>query len=235
MGGGWWISDILNNPNINGQVWVVSWTVWVVLSICLHELAHGWTAIRLGDDTPRLAGHMTWNPMVHMGPYSLLMFVFIGIAWGAMPVNPSRLRGKYADAMVSLAGPVMNLGLAILSLIALLIWVPLCDGQLIASTTISHPLSTNMETFLRLGAMLNIVLMLFNLLPVPPLDGGRILMDVMPSYRRMMQSDQGRWIGLGIFIIFFIFVSRFIFFFADAAVDGISGVFWSVVFPSLER
>lgn len=233
MGGGWWISSLLNDPNINGQVWVVSWAVWLVFSICFHELAHGWTAIKLGDDTPRLAGHMTWNPMVHMGPYSLLMFVFIGIAWGAMPVNPSKLRGRYADAMVSLAGPLTNLALAVIALVGLLIWVPMCDGQIIASTTISHPLSTNMETFLRLGAMLNIVLMLFNLLPVPPLDGGRILMDVIPAYRRLMQSENGRWVGFGVFIVFFIFVSPFIFVFAIAAIEGISEIFWSILFPNL--
>ena len=233
MGGGWWISDLLNDPSINGQVWVVSWAVWVVFSICLHELAHGWTAIKLGDDTPRLAGHMTWNPMVHMGPYSLLIFVFIGIAWGAMPVNPSKLRGKYADAIVSLAGPLTNFALATIALIGLILWVPLCNGNLISSVTIPHPLSTNMETFLHLGAMLNIVLMLFNLLPVPPLDGGRILMDVMPSYRRVMLSENGRWVALGIFIVFFIFVSPWIFIASIAIMGTISEFAWAILFPNM--
>ena len=233
MGGGWWITSLLNDPNINGQVWVVSWIVWVVFSICIHELAHGWTAIRLGDDTPRLAGHMTWNPMVHMGPYSLFMFVFIGIAWGAMPVNPSRLRGRYGDAIVSLAGPLTNLALAMIALVGLMLWVPLCVGELISSVTIPHPLSENMETFLHVGAMLNIVLMMFNLLPVPPLDGGRILMDVMPAYRRIMQSDNGRWIALGVFIIFFIFVSPFIFIASVTIITGIMDLFWAIFFPNM--
>ena len=233
MGGGWWITSLLNDPSINGQVWVVSWAVWVVLSICLHELAHGWTAIKLGDDTPRLAGHMTWNPMVHMGPYSLLMFIFIGIAWGAMPVNPSKLKGRYGDAIVSLAGPLMNLILAALALIALIIWKPLCQGQIIGSVTIPHPLSINMNTFLHLGAMLNIVLMLFNLLPVPPLDGGRILMDLLPRYRRIIESENGRWLALGVFIIFFIFMSSLIFVLADAAISGITELFWGIFFPNM--
>ncbi len=234
MGGGWWITSLLNNPDINGQVWVVSWTVWVVFSICLHELAHGWTAIKLGDDTPRLAGHMTWNPMVHMGPYSLLMFVFIGIAWGMMPVNPGKLRGRYADAIVSLAGPLMNLVLAAIALIGLMFWVPLCEGQLISSVTIADPLATNMKTFLHLGAMLNIVLMLFNLLPVPPLDGGRILMDVMPSYRRVMLSENGRWIGLGVLIIFFIFGGLIIFDWARISIEAITDIFWAIFFPNMD-
>jgi Zn-dependent protease len=234
MGGGWWISDLLNDPTRNGQVWVISWTVWVILSICLHELAHGWTAIKLGDDTPRLSGHMTWNPLVHMGQWSLIMFVVIGIAWGMMPVNPSRLRGRYAESLVALAGPMMNLALAIVALVGLLIWVPLCDGQIISSFTIAHPLSTNMATFLHLGAMLNIVLMLFNLLPVPPLDGGRIFMDVSPPFRRMMYSENGRWIALGIFVIFFIFGGVFIFQVANASIEGLSMIFWKIVFPNMD-
>ncbi len=233
MGGGWWISDLLNDPSINGQVWVVSWAIWVIGSICLHELAHGWVAIKLGDDTPIITGHMTWNPLVHMGHMSLILFAVIGIAWGAMPVNPSKLRGRYADSIVSVAGPVMNLLLASIALIGLMIWMPLCNGMIVPSITIEDPLSTNMATFLHLGAMLNIVLMLFNLVPVPPLDGGRILMDVLPSYRRMMLSENGRWIALGIFVIFFIFGSVLIFQLANAAIEGITTLIWMILFPDL--
>lgn len=230
---GWWIADYLNDPNINGRVWVVSWIVWVVFSICLHELAHGWTAIRLGDDTPRITGHMTWNPTMHMGMYSLLVFVFIGIAWGAMPVNPSKLRGRYAESVVALAGPIMNLLLAILALVLLILWVPLTQGALVSSVTISDPLATNMGTFLFLGAMLNIVLMLFNLLPVLPLDGGRIAMDIFPRYRQAMQSDTGRWIVLGAFLIFFIFVSPIMFPLARLSVQGITDAAWGLLFPGV--
>jgi len=234
MGGGWWITDLLNDPSINGRVWVVSWTVWVIGSICLHELAHGWAAIKLGDDTPVITGHMNWNPMVHMGPFSLLMFAFIGIAWGAMPVNPSKLRGRYGDAVVSLAGPLMNMLLASIAMIALLIWVPLCHGQILSSTTISHPLSTNMTTFLHLGVMLNIVLMLLNLLPVPPLDGGRILMDVSPWYRQLMLSENGRWIGLGVLVLFFVFGGVLLYQTANIAIEGITEFFWTLFFPNMK-
>jgi len=229
--GGWWITDLLNDPSINGQVWVVSWTVWVILSICLHELAHGWTAIRLGDDTPIVTGHMTWNPIVHMGMFSLFVFAFIGIAWGQMPINPSKLRGRYAESVVAVAGPMMNLVLAILALVLLIIWVPLTQGQIISSVTISEPLASNMQTFLHLGAMLNIVLMLFNLLPVPPLDGGHILMDISPRYREVIFSDNGRWIALGIFVLFLVFFINIIFAGANLSVDGISRLVWSVLFP----
>ncbi|MEX0876772.1 MAG: site-2 protease family protein [Phycisphaerales bacterium] len=232
---GWWITDLLNDPNINGRVWVVSWIVWVIGSICLHELAHGWTAIKLGDDTPIATGHMTWNPMVHMGMHSLLIFIFIGIAWGMMPINPSRLRGRYAESVVSVAGPLMNLALAVLSLVSLILWVPLAQGQLIGSVTISHPLSENMRTFLHLGAMLNIVLMLFNLLPIPPLDGGRIAMDIFPRYRLAMESESARWMVLGLFVLLFVFGGSLMFIFASLSVEGISDAAWSLFFPNLDR
>jgi len=231
--GGWWISDLLNDPSINGRVWVVSWIVWVVFSICLHELAHGWTAIKLGDDTPRLSGHMTWNPLVHMGPYSLFVFAFIGFAWGMMPVNPSRLRGRYGDAIVALAGPLMNLILAVISLAGLILWVPLAHGQLFSSVNIADPLAINMTTFLHLGAMLNIVLMLLNLLPIPPLDGGRILMDVWPRFNQLMHSENGRWIALGVLVIFFVFGSEVLFPIANGSIFGISEFAWKILFPNM--
>jgi Zn-dependent protease len=232
--GGWWISSLLENPDINGKVWVVSWAVWVILSICLHELAHGWTAIKLGDDTPIVSGHMTWNPIVHMGMFSLIVFFVVGIAWGAMPVNPSRLRGKHADSVVSIAGPMMNLALAIVALILLVLWVPLAQGQLIGSITVSDPLATNLQTFLYLGAMLNIVLMLFNLLPIHPLDGGRIAYDFIPAYRRLVHSDTGRWILLGIFILIFLKAGIVLFGSAFLVVEAFSTGVWAIFFPDMD-
>ena len=97
--------------------------VTVVISIVLHELAHGWAAIWQGDDTPRVMGHMTPDPLVHMGGFSLLMLVLVGLAFGAMPVNPRNFRSKYGDALVSAAGPAMNFLLAFIAQSVLAIWL----------------------------------------------------------------------------------------------------------------
>ncbi|MBL4808678.1 MAG: site-2 protease family protein [Phycisphaerales bacterium] len=229
--GGWWISD--NWSDVNGPVMVVSWLVWVVVSITLHELAHGWTAIKLGDDTPIRSGHMTWNPMVHMGVYSFAALLLIGIAWGMMPVDTSRLRGKYADTLVSVAGPLMNLGLGLILLVALIFWEPLAEGYVISSFTVADPLKTNLFIFLKAGAFLNFVLMLFNLLPTPPLDGGRILMNLWSPYRRLMQSENGQWIGLGIFILFFVFVIDILVLLSNELVFGVMDVAQGLLFPSM--
>ena len=104
--------------------------ITVVISIVLHELAHGWAAIWQGDDTPRQMGHMTGDPMVHMGGFSLLMLALVGMAFGAMPVNPGNFRSRYGDALVSAAGPAMNFLLALVALTALAVWVKISGSAI---------------------------------------------------------------------------------------------------------
>ena len=84
----WWVHHVVET---RGAVVLVAWIFWVILSIVLHELAHGWAALWQGDDTPRRLGRMTMNPLVHMGGTSLLIFAIIGIAWGVMPTGKNPL------------------------------------------------------------------------------------------------------------------------------------------------
>ena len=155
--------------------------ITVVISIVLHELAHGWAAIWQGDDTPRQMGHMTGDPMVHMGGFSLLMLALVGMAFGAMPVNPGNFRSRYGDALVSAAGPAMNFLLALVALTALAVWVK------ISGSAIEGP-SKNGQFFLQIFGTTNIALGIFNLLPVPPLDGSTVLGNFVPAYRRWRDS-----------------------------------------------
>ncbi len=169
--------------------------VTVVISIVLHELAHGWAAIWQGDDTPRQMGHMTGDPMVHMGGFSLLMLALVGMAFGAMPVNPSNFRSRYGDALVSAAGPAMNFLLALVALTALAVWVK------ISGSAIEGP-SKNGQFFLQIFGTTNIALGIFNLLPVPPLDGSTVLGNFVPAYRRWLDSlGNPTWM---LFIVFMI-------------------------------
>lgn len=181
----WWVAEAWNqSPVVLG-----SHVFWVIFSICLHELGHGWAAIRQGDDTPIHTGHMTWNPMVHMGPWSLICFALIGFTWGAMPVNPSRFRSRYGEAIVAFAGPLMNLGLIVAAAFILVVW------QRFGPTMVAEHVFDNVETFLWMGASLNGVLFLFNLIPVPPLDGSRILADFWPSYNNLWATEAARVTG----------------------------------------
>ena len=155
--------------------------VTVIISIVLHELAHGWAAIWQGDDTPKMAGHMTADPMVHMGGMSLLMLALVGMAFGAMPVNPRNFRSRFGDALVSAAGPAMNFLLAFAALTALAVWMRLGG---IADEGPAH----NGQYLLRIFGVTNIALGIFNLIPVPPLDGSSVLGNFVPAYRRRLES-----------------------------------------------
>ncbi len=162
---GWWIGDLWQRGE---TVLLMSWIFWVILSIVLHELGHGIAALWEGDSTPRTSGHMTINPIVHMGWFSIVAFLIFGIAWGLMPISPSRFRhGRRGWAIVAAAGPAVNLLLG--GACILLCAVALRYGPQ------SRPLGENLQQFFLVGAWLNLFLMVFNLMPVPPLDGSMIL------------------------------------------------------------
>lgn len=167
------IQQLSANPQFYFAVVLV-----VVISICLHELAHGFAAIALGDRTPEETGHITLNPLVHMGPISLVMLFLVGISWGAMPVDVTRLRGKFAEAIVAVAGPLTNLLLAFIGATTLGLWQRF-GGPL----DLENHMVDNATTLLWVMGVYNLLLCALNLIPIPPLDGSRIVANLVPSYR----------------------------------------------------
>jgi len=175
-------------------VYYVSWVFTVVVSIVLHELGHGVAALRQGDETPRLTGHMTFDPLVHMGPLSLGLLFVVGIAWGMMPVDPTRFRSRHGDAIVSFAGPLVNLLLALLGLTALGLWLR-AGGPAVEGSA-----AQNFQTFLWVFGVANLVLFLLNLIPVPPLDGSRVLASFSRPFRDLTSNPNNG----GVFTVAFI-------------------------------
>lgn len=174
---GWWVHSLFESGGIAA---VAAWVIWVIGSIVLHELAHGWAALWQGDPTPRELDRMTINPWVHMGPFALLMFALVGITWGMMPTDPSRYRwGRRGRIVVSAAGPAMNLLLAAVSLTVLGVW----------RAVSADPPAQAIE-FLFVGGYLNIALAFLNLLPVPPLDGSGILAGISRRWYAWSQNPQ---------------------------------------------
>lgn len=164
--------------------------VIVIFSITLHELAHGWAAISQGDDTPRKTGHLTLNPVTHMGKESLIFLCLTGIAWGQMPVNPSKFRSaKLGNILVSAAGPFLNLALGLLFIFFLKLYF--------------HPNLTGVLSFefLYLAARINLTLFLFNLLPIPPLDGFYVFSEIFPRLRSLQNTQFGLFALMLLFII----------------------------------
>lgn len=173
-----------------------AWVLTVVVSIVLHELAHGVAAIRCGDRTPILMNRLTLNPFVHMGPFSIGALLVMGMAWGQMPIDPSRLRGRHAEAIVALAGPLTNLALGWLGLttFTVLMRFDLVDQ--------SVNWQNNLLDLLWTFGIANWVLFVFNMMPVPPLDGSHILASYHRGFAQFAYDPDKQ----GVHLLMFAFV-----------------------------
>ncbi len=167
----------------------------VVFSICCHEYMHARTALWQGDNTAEKMGHLTLNPLKQMGVMSLILLFVLGIAFGQVPVNPSKLRGRYSEAMVSFAGPLTNLVLSILFFTGMTIVIT--NGQESESNRF-------LVNILFTAAELNLVLFMLNMIPAPPLDGFGILRSFFPALKTASSEFLN---GAYFFIIIIVFVS----------------------------
>lgn len=139
----------------------------LVISLSFHEFGHAFTAKLFGDDTAQRMGRLTLNPLAHIDPMGLLMVVFVGFGWAKpVPTNPNNFTSRWADFFVSLAGPGMNLLLAFVAINAYSIGVQM---------GLDFLLTPGPRTFFFYLAVINLVLMLFNLIPLGALDGHYIL------------------------------------------------------------
>ena len=180
-------------------------TIFVLcLSLSFHEFSHAWVANRLGDDTAAMQGRLTMNPLRHLDPIGTIAFLIAGIGWARpVPVNPARFsrEGTMKSGMmkVSLAGPLSNLLLATVA--SFLFFSIQTIALLVGSMTPVLDFCQKLASFLYLS---NIILAVFNLLPVPPLDGFKIFGSLLPNavYYRILQYE--RYIGLAfLFLVMF--------------------------------
>ncbi|MDW7659514.1 MAG: site-2 protease family protein [Bacillota bacterium] len=174
------------------------------ISLSFHEAAHAWAAWRLGDDTASLQGRLTMNPLAHLDPIGSIVFLIAGIGWARpVPVNPSRFDRKVSMKkgmmLTSLAGPTANLLLATVSAFLLFMVVTITLSLAGAGASILQVLISLLQRLY--GA--NIILAVFNLLPVPPLDGFKIFGYALPDrlYYRLMSYE--RYIGIAFLLLVF--------------------------------
>jgi Zn-dependent protease len=158
----------------------VAFVIAIVLGITVHEFMHAYAATRLGDDTARLLGRLSLNPMAHLDPFGTLLIVLAGFGYGKpVPFNESRLRSALGVTGVALAGPFANLVLAFVCALPL----RFADVDLLGGTY---------TEILRQIVLWNCVLAVFNLLPIPPLDGSNVVYGLLPpeqkyTWRRFQQ------------------------------------------------
>ena len=163
-----------------------------VIAVTFHEYAHAAAANALGDPTARYQGRQSLNPLAHLDPVGTILLLFAGFGWGRpVPYNPHNLRHPRRDALlISLAGPTANLVLALLSTIILKHFMLTADGGF-------------GPTFFVVMIQINVLLMIFNLLPLPPLDGAQIITSLTPARQAAIWQ---RWVQNGPTILFTILI-----------------------------
>lgn len=172
----------------------------VLLAITFHEFAHAYAADRLGDDTPRMQGRLNLNPMSHMDPFGLFMLIFAHIGWGKpVEINPRNFDRKVSmnagEAIVAFAGPLMNFILAII--LTIIFYAVTIFAQSFVYTTVGGVI----VTMISYAIIVNIGLGVFNLIPLPPLDGSKILRNFLPYNARAWLDDH-----MQIFYIIFLVI-----------------------------
>ena len=184
---------------------VIVVAIMLLVGFPVHEFAHALAAYRLGDSTARFMGRLTLNPVAHFDPLGgiLLAVTFIGSSFGfgwakPTPVNPRNLEGgRYGEAIVAIAGPISNLVLAIAAALPL--------RFILASPSLQEQIPSIVLQVLVLFILINVVLMVFNLFPIPPLDGSKVLFAFLPpqvAWRWRPMLEQYGFILL--LIIFFL-------------------------------
>ncbi len=160
-----------------------------LLAIILHEVAHGYIAEQFGDPTARLLGRLTLNPLKHLDPIGTIAIFIFGFGWARpVPVNPGNFRHPRRDMLwVALAGPLTNLTLAVISAL-LLRGVGWLDQTSLGESQLYGQFVNPFKMMLGFSLYINVLLGVFNLIPVPPLDGGRILTGILPERQAALIS-----------------------------------------------
>lgn len=182
----------------------------LMMSVVLHEVSHGYVAAILGDPTAKFAGRLTLNPLKHLDPVGsffvpLLTNMLGGVTFGwakPVPYNPYNLRGgKWGPAIVGAAGPLANLFLAVFF------------SFILHSSLFKNLLSENVLPLILNAIVVNVILFVFNLIPVPPIDGSKILFSLIPyRYNYIIEFMEKYQLMLVLFVIFFldILISPFV-------------------------
>ncbi len=194
----------LISAGTNGILNLVLTIPGVLIALTFHEFAHAWVANKLGDETPRVQGRLNLNPLSHIDPVGFVFLIVAGFGWGKpVQIDPRNFNGKYslskAEAIVSAAGPIMNFILAFVFLIIYYILFVVTDvlsglsimWQQVIFAVITYTVS------------INIGLGVFNLIPLPPLDGSKILMHFLP-YKGKEWFYKNQQIFYIVFLILFV-------------------------------
>ena len=165
----------------------------ILLVLPLHEFAHGWVARKCGDDTAEAAGRLTLNPLAHVDPFGAVLLLLTGFGWAKpVPINPARMNHPRKGIIwTSLAGPLSNLLAALVGVVLMQIVFPFYYAD-------PNAVLTGIYTLLYWFVAINISLAVFNLIPVPPLDGSKVLMMLLPYRQSVWLERNQRYLSLAL-------------------------------------
>ncbi len=173
------INLLFTNP-----IYFVAWVAAILIALTVHEFSHALASHLLGDQTAKRMGRLTLNPLAHLDPFGFMALVLVGFGWGKpVPYNPYNLRfPRWGSTIVAAAGPVSN----ILSVVVF--------GTVLKLVAPNFPLGNMLTEFLMLLVVINLILCLFNLIPIPPLDGSKFLLSALanPRYQKFRYNLETR-------------------------------------------
>lgn len=195
----------------------------VIIAITFHEFAHAFAADKLGDTTPRNQGRLTLNPLSHLDPFGFVLLMFAHIGWGKpVQVNPNNFNTNkslgFCESMVSLAGPLMNFFIAIVSCIIYTI-VRIVNPTFFLASNMGYII----YLFLNMLITINIGLGVFNLIPLPPLDGEKIFRNILPYKAK-------QWLEKNYQTLYMVFMILWIFGILEVIVSPVINVITNGVF-----
>lgn len=209
------ISYLRNGEYLLAVISILSSCFVVFCCLPVHELAHGYIAYKLGDDTAKKQGRLTFNPFAHLNPIGTIMIFLFGIGYARpVPVNPNRFKNpKGGMALVAIAGPVSNL---LMAFVFNFVYIALA-----ANFNMTGFMGAVMY-FFYFAAWVNITLAVFNLFPIPPLDGSKVLAALLPNriYNKYMMYE--RYIMIALFVLLFTGV-------LDKPISIVSGFFMRLI------